>query len=280
MSTATAEDPHKKGGSLSDTPDPATTALLKELHDRDSKKRVIAAQDLGKLGESAPYEVPHALTAALLDKSDAVKSAALDSIQKVRPALYKPVSIIVLNRSGNVKTDQADVRRAVLQIGDLGENGGPAEPLLAWLLTQSFAAKEPNLDKHQTTVCQAVMQALRNSPPRDAVTFNLMAGLVGPAADPYALVRKDAMGTLHWLSTHYERDSKVKDELRKKSYQLYKSALNDPDPGCLIRAAQFLGEYGADAHDSLPALKRLKRSTNEQIRDAADAAVQKITAAK
>jgi hypothetical protein len=276
----TAADPPKGDKPATDTLSPAALGLLKDLHGRDPKKRVIAAQDLGKLGESAPYEVPHALTAALLDKSDAVKAAALDSLQKVRPALYKPVSVIVLNRSRDVKKDQADVRRAVLQVGDLGEDGGPAEPLLAWLLTQSFAAKEPNLAQHQTTVCQAVMHTLRKSPPRDGVTFNLMAGLVSPAADPYPPVRRDAMDTLHWLAVHYDRDPKVKDELRKKGYQLYKAALADPDPGCVVQAAGFLGEYEADAQDALPALKRLKLSTNEGVRDAANAAVQKITEAK
>ena len=280
--TALAQARRKK-----DAPDaglgPEVQALLKDLKGKDPKKRLIAAQDLGKLGEKAPFEVRQALCLALLDRNESLMKAALDSLQKIDPEFYRPLAIVLLNRSGNAREDQADVRRAVIEVGELRERGSAAEPVLVALLKQSFTAGEPLLDRparYDETVCEAVMEALRKIQPRDLGTFSHLAHLTSPSANQYAHVRVDALISLRYFAANYDRDESVKEEIRRKSYQLFKGALNDPDPECVSQAARFVGEYGPEAKDALPILKKLKFSNNEAVRGAANAAITRIEGGK
>jgi HEAT repeat protein len=262
---------------------PEVQALLKDLKGKDPKKRLIAAQDLGKLGEKAPFEVRRALCLVLLDRNEGLMKASLDSLRKIDPEFYKPLAVVMLNRSGDARDDQADVRRAVVEIGELRERGSAAEPILVALLKQSFAGGEPLLDRpgrYDETVCEAVMEALRKIQPRDLGTFSHLASLASPGVNQYPHVRLDALISLRYFAANYDRDEAVKEEIRRKSYQLYKTALNDPDPACVSQAARSIGEYGPDAKDALPILKKLKFSSNETVRAAAIAAIDKIEGGK
>ena len=262
---------------------PEVRGLLKDLKGKDPKKRLIAAQDLGKLGEKAPFEVRQSLCLALLDRNETLMKACLDSLRRIDPGFYRPLAIVLLNRSGNARDDQADVRRAAVEIGELRERGSAAEPILVALLKQSLTGNEPGLDRavsYDETVCEAVMEALRKIHPRDMGTFNQLAYLTSPSANKYPHVRLDAMVSLRYFAANYDRDEAVKEEIRRKSYQLYKAALNDPDPACVSQAARFVGEYGPEARDALPILKKLKFSTNEGVRDAANVAIDRIGAGR
>jgi HEAT repeat protein len=238
---------------------PDLAALIKGLRNKQSKIRIKAAEDIGKLGEeAAPAAKP--LCNAMMDGSAKVATAALDSLEKVRPDLYKPLSTLVLDST------PAKQLAAVKEIGLMGEKANPAMKLLLARLRTELSRPRSYNQRGLSEMSLAYFAAIRQIKPDDAETvklFRVMAGL----SDRDSYARLESLIFLEdWAG---EDESK-----RKEVLSLLNVGLDDAV--CQLNCIQTAGGYGVLAKDFVPKLKKLKLSSLEQIRDAAGVAADKI----
>ena len=112
-------------------PPSPTTALLKQLQDKDPLVRIQAARDLGKLGPMAKDAVP-ALTEALKDADEDVRSVAkrsLDAIQGTEPAPVGNPALVGIVKGLRSKSMPERIK-ATQQLAALGDKGREATPAL------------------------------------------------------------------------------------------------------------------------------------------------------
>jgi HEAT repeat protein len=241
--------------------------LVKGLKARQPAARVRALEAIGEMGEEG-VEASEAVILALGDGAPAVQQAALDALEKVNPALHKPVLTILVDRTDAAKA------RAIMQLGQLGAGAKPALPLLFRLyqaqagrlemgLHQPFritildALKE--IDPDDKRFAGLVLQAMSVTPA--AARLSGLEGLVDVAVRKRAIV----------IAQELVKDKKLEADRLVKPLV---SALNDPY--CSLQAISALADLGVEARDAIPALTALKRNPDQATRDAAAEALKKI----
>jgi HEAT repeat protein len=120
--------------------------LVKQLKDSDAVVRLKAAKALGKLGVKAKSAVP-ALTTLLKDKDADVRSVAKNAIDAIKGGSgtgdAKIDDVVKELKSKNAVTRM----KAVTKLGELGEEGKPAAPVLVELMLESWPrSREKFLD--------------------------------------------------------------------------------------------------------------------------------------
>ncbi|HBI45884.1 MAG TPA: hypothetical protein DDY78_23970 [Planctomycetales bacterium] len=194
----------------------------------------------------------------MMDGSQKVATAALDSLEKVRPDLYKPLSTLVLDAT------PAKQLAAIKEIGLMGEKAYPAMSLLLARLRGELA--KPAYRRGLSELALAYFAAIRQIKPDDAETIKLFKVMAG-VSDRDSYARLESLIFLEdWAG---EDESK-----RKEVLPLLNVGLDDGI--CQLNCIQTAGGYGVLAKDFVPKLKKLKLSSLEQIRDAAGAAADKI----
>jgi HEAT repeat protein len=243
-----------------DEASPELAALIKNLHDKQSKVRIKAAEDIGKLGEEgAP--AAKALCEAMMDRSPKVETAALDSLEKVRADLYKPLSTLVLDAT------PAKQLAAIKEIGLMGDKPGPAVNLLLTRLRSELAKPQYALrGRGLSEISLAYFAAFRQIKPDEPEAIKLFKVMAGVS-------ERDSYARLESL-TFLEEWAGEDESKRKEILSLLNAGLDDAV--CQLNCIQTVGGYGALAKDFVPKLKKLKLSSIEQIRDAAGAAADRI----
>lgn len=95
-----------------------TDALIKDLKAKEAKTRLKAAESLGDVPEDDKVTI--ALADAMFDTNAGVATAALKSLEKQRPDLYKPLSTMLLDKSSLIRI------KAAAELSGLGEKAKPA----------------------------------------------------------------------------------------------------------------------------------------------------------
>lgn len=113
--------------------------LKDDLKSKTAGVRASAYKAMGELGDKG-RSLRRTMCEGMLDKNDAVKTAAADALKQVDPDMAKLALGIYINR---------DIR-AVAEAGDLGEKGEPLTPLVFALATSySPMASAPGLTFEQ-----------------------------------------------------------------------------------------------------------------------------------
>jgi formylglycine-generating enzyme required for sulfatase activity len=97
--------------------------LQQKLKGGELSGRIAAVKALGKLGKAAA-PAARAVCEATLDASEELRSEALESLEKVAPALYPHVVTLLVDK------DRAKLRKAVFAIARLEAEGKPAAPVI------------------------------------------------------------------------------------------------------------------------------------------------------
>jgi HEAT repeat protein len=221
---------------------------------------------------------------AATDDSEEVRQAVLEALERIQPALVKPVTTLLVDQ--NVNNCQA----AAQQLALMGGLASPAIPVLIWHAKNAptrfnaypgagmIAADIAALAKIgatdpiavRTIIGHAVSPISKKDPPAFRGPF-LARGPV--YQERLAAVR--ALGEL----THPENRGGLRKEIvacllkvlvESEEEGLYHSS------GLTIPAIQSLSQYGADAKEAIPLLKKLKLHDNMQVRESAAAALEKI----
>lgn len=231
--------------------------VAKNLRSKDPKVRLKAAEECGSLGEAAAL-LSKELCDVVLDPNQQVALAAFTALESVRPDLYKPLALLLI--------DKADYNREVgaEKLGKLGVDGKPAAAILVNVLRQSVSAQYPQV----TRVDLQVYAALRKIGADDPDTIKAMKLLAGPA-NSSTRHRYQAIGFLaQWAGNEEER--------RTELLPLVKAGFDNADT--LIACITLAGAYGELSRELLPTLKKFKLSSDAAIREAATKAVAAIEA--
>jgi HEAT repeat protein len=256
--------------------DDLTTKLQKG---KTAKDKVTAAEAIGKMGDDGSKAAGQ-LCAALLDLTPSVRVAAIEAIEKVRPDLYKPLVVIITGTDAKATSkDQKKIIAAVNELGLLGEKATPTVPVLLTKLRAELAAgKVTDFTEmslyYRSSVSGACFEALEKIAPNDAETQKIILALAGPTTR-HAAARASAIKAAG-------RMGQADPSFRKKAVPVIAAGLSITDKANHIQleAIQALGQFGKDATDALPPLKKLKLSSDEKVREAATAAIDKIESDK
>ena len=104
----------------------ALAPLLKDLKDKDARKRLAAAEKLGEMGADAK-SASESLVEAMMDSAVPVRNGAAEALEKINPAIHKHVVTILIGQQKSV---------AITKIKDMGTDGLPALPVLVFAYQQ------------------------------------------------------------------------------------------------------------------------------------------------
>jgi HEAT repeat protein len=301
------EPPRPKEGRLSSAKkeepktDSALAPVLAALKSKDPHERLKAIEKLGRLGEDAKPALRPLCEVMVTDRVPAIRQSALGALEKVYPALYKPVVTLF------VEVDPSKHTGAIRAIAALGEEGRGAVPVLLAhikdaalkhplqapelssediealakvapdelavqsVITQMtlFTAQHPTSPTTEIglptrmTAVRVLGELAARSPER---AKNVTPGLVkatGVMTD--AEVRRLALTVLGTIAENHE-------ELRAQIAPALMILVRSGE----VQAIPALAKCGRAAEDALPLLKQLKLHPQTAVREAATDAVSRI----
>jgi hypothetical protein len=263
-------------------PDTATDSeldrLVRGLRAESPAERVRAATELGKLKERG-RPAARALCEAAVDPSEAVRQAALEALEKVRPDLYRHVLVLLVDAdpykntqaSGALQAMREDAQAAApMLLAHLRWHGGPPRATRDTI----FGVKQPRWD-----LARADIAALTKLDPTNPEFVKLLTDLSGPlpANTPFygAQLQSHAVAALGEIGKNHP-------EQRKRIIPALIAAVGEEDRGWVfdtqrrLAAIGALGSFGPDAKEAVPALKKLMLHPQDVIRHAASSALEKI----
>lgn len=238
--------------------------LLKDLKDKDAKKRVKAATDLATVTDDD--KAATALCEATNDPSSNVSKAALESLSKVRPDLYKHISTIVLDSNHRNRAE------AAASLGGLGAKAKPAVRSLA-IVAVTNSTFTGNV-KDSSDIRRVGYEATKAIVAIGVTDADVADALAKVAVSPHAASsRKVAYEAI----VAWAKESGNTDAL----FAVSKSWLGEADGKShtfAVAACKALADFGAPAMKEFgPTLEKLKISKEKTVRDAAVDALGKLS---
>ncbi len=240
--------------------------LLKNLKDKSATVRQKALEQIADMGADGA-EASEGLLAMLTDKSVADQRGALDALEKVNPALHKPVLTLLVDKDDNAK--QAAIKR----LGDMGAEGKPAVATLIRFYIWQAPYKVGTGGQRYGYV---ILTALKEIDPenKDYLDLLLTAAAVTPISFN-ARNREIFDSNIRVTAIRYILEAVKSGNMDgARAVKPLLSALDDKQ--CRVQAINALGALGAVAKDALPTLEKLKTDPVQTYRDAATEAVKKI----
>jgi hypothetical protein len=289
--------PPKESPARREEPSDRLKALVATLKSRKQEERLQACEQLESLGKAALPAV-RALCEATLDPSQKVARAALQALEKVHPDLHQSVLVLLVD-------DNADNHvRALAKLGQLGEAGNPAVPIILLHIRKHLEyLSDPNIGRTYTSaqLVASCMEVLPRIAPEDPDVVKALIGLTKAEITGDILIRRRDRRTdattirnyaLELLGTIAEAQPKHRKQIVPPLVTVFKEAVertNDPNNNHSVQTAitelslagDALVKCGADAKESLdkevlPLLKELKFHRSEQVRKTAEQLREKI----
>jgi HEAT repeat protein len=240
--------------------------LIKQLKSKKVADRVKAAEGLSKLGPEGK-EASSALVDALMEKYPVNKEDYLGALEKVNPAIYKPLVTLLVDKN------RIDRLKAVEDIGKLGAEGAPCTTALILLFDAERATAEklnaPSL------FCPEIVVALVGVAPQDKRTVQLVVKAIS-RADPNPKTRANALQAAKKMSIEPKTlVPALMSATADRNIVVLDGMINFNIP---IAAMQMLGALGKEAKAAIPTLNKLKLDSQAEIREAATEALKKIMA--
>ena len=235
--------------------------LVKDLKGGSLGVRTTALRELQVMGSDA-IEASDVLILATLDKSAAIQRDAIDALEKVNPALNKAVVTIMVDHDENAKINAID------GLSQMGEDASPAAPVLIRLYQRNLESRA----MYGRSILNALAQMTPGSKDVEKIVLDAV-GFVprGRPNDYYATPDGPLRLTAIGLTSRLIKEGHIE---ASKAVKPLVSAIRDVH--CSLAAIAALGELGPDAKEALPALKQLKVSPSNALREAASEAMDKI----
>jgi HEAT repeat protein len=233
------------------------TPLIKDLTDKDAKKRLAAAEKLGGIGADAKA-AREPLVEMMLDPTPAIRVGASDALEKIDAKLQKHLVTIVI---GQNKAE------AFAGIKEMGKEGKAAMPVLVYYYKLCQSGKG-NIIPVQFLETVA---AVGGDDKRVATIFNDAL----TAANSIQVIGI-ANASMAGGDTRYQACILVNATLMDPKQKTAALIIAIKDPRCAVLAINALGEIGSDAQAAIPTLKQLKQATSDAVRTAAADALGKI----
>jgi HEAT repeat protein len=249
---------------------PDLARLVRRLRSENATDRIQAANELASLGEAA-RPAARALCEAATD--DQVRQAAIEALEKIQPALAKPITTLLVDSQAH------NCIAAAEKLAAMGDSASPAIPVLIW-----HAKNAPIRFPYRENLPLDI-QALTKIGPTDPETVRAIIDHVqSPVTRKANLVRDQeervvalkALGAL----------SRNQGSLRREIVVCLEKALtecereNNPENyyhiDLCLATIRSIAEFGSDAKQAIPLLKRLKLDKDMQVRQAAASALEQI----
>jgi HEAT repeat protein len=245
--------------------------FFKALQSKKPAERIEAMEQLAKLGEKA-QGATFAVVLAMMDGTPAIREAAASCLEKVDPKLHKHVVTMLFDTS---ETKKAEAEEA---LGKLGERAEGAVPALKARWSQTLANAG---DSSLRLPDYAALIALVSIAPDDPQVANEVLRLL---ASPYrggfdGLVAENNRVFAFRLMDRIDVPAAKKVAALSAALSAATTSSLGDQKGQLTAIEQLV-KHGAEAKPALPVLMKLKLSNSEEVRKAAGAAVEKISAAK
>lgn len=217
---------------------------LKAINSKDVKTRIAAAE---KMAGMAGDDIDQALCEAAADPQPKVATAALASLDKVRPDLHPLVTTMIVDKVSENRT------KAAIAVYKLGDKGKPAVTLANSTLSAALARREN----------------------KNALAMVNAAAASGTAGDGFPVVlsgitldnKRDGPFRRACLA-HLVKWAKGDEKREKEVVGLHAKLLNEKD--MVVTALKSSGEMGAAAKEIMaPLAEKLKLSADKNIREAA-----------
>jgi hypothetical protein len=251
---------------------------------------------LASLGEAA-LPAARDLCEAALDPSQKVARAALQALEKVHPDLQRSVFVLLVD-------DNAENHvRAFAKLGQLGEAGNPAVPIILFII-RTHLEHLTNLDERwdytRAQLVASCMEVLPRIAPEDPEVVKVLIGLTKmDSPGGVQVMRKGGridqltfrQYAIELLGTIAESHPKHRKQIVPPLVAVLKEAVertNDADDykvqaatAEMSQVGNTLVKCGADAKESLekealPRLKELKFHRSELVRKTAEQLREKI----
>jgi len=233
----------------------ALIPIVKDLQAKEPEDRVRALYKIAAFGADANM-VGEYVIEAMRDNTLAVRKAADDTLAKINPKVSPHVVTILRGK---------DKREAITALGELGSEAAVTVPLLLRCNENVFlwGGGNPKAGKFYDDLLPVVAKIA----PKDKRFADTVLGYVSaPNTKRDRTLREKRLAGVAQLSTI---DAKSTEKIAALV-----TALNDGEAAVAVIKA--LEGYGADAKPALPALQKLKSSTDEAVRTAAITALAKI----
>jgi hypothetical protein len=279
--------------------------LVKEVKEqKEPAKRIQALGKIAAMGPKAADEAGEALVEAMMDKSAAVRTKAAEALDAVDPEVHRHVVTIFI---GQRKL------QAMNAIAEMGPKGKAALPVVLKVLASPIPVGYVESDWSPVPIADlylAALTAARKIAPEDKRVVRVILTLV--SQDPRARLQKNQksqparepdpgdfdaldpevdlqggrvprrrrpmppgpLGVAETIRLVALDNLDEMDVNAKEKVPALVAALKDPY--CLMAAMRALVRMEGDAKAALPALRRLKTSPFDSVRDAATKAVRKI----
>ncbi len=258
----------------SETVDLEVQAFARKLANESVIVRLNAIRNLAKQGAgAAKFAGP--LCNALLDTNAQVKTAAIQTIELIRPDLYEPLTQLMIDAT--LQNQIAGCNK----LSEMGEKALPAITLLLTLQRREFA-KGP---LRSNGVGEVV--AIERNGILTQVQILLIETINNIDQDNPAILEIYKQTATEWCLKGYDCTQIVapifawaEDEVERRKYMLpFLKAVVFSDksyPAYRLKCIAQVGEYGPLAKDFVPILRKLKLSPDAVMREAASKALDKI----
>jgi len=247
--------------------------FIKDLKSKDIKVRLKALEALEKKGEDAKDAAKSICEVIVRDPSPNVATAALTSLEKIRPDLYKHLSVLLLDESGRNRNN------ALEKLSEKKKEAEPTLPIILFKCRAELTVRFQGFHPGGTFSDYNIFSSESKGPYAHhyLLAYKTIAGSDDPEVvriyrELAGATNKDANSRWYGLKelVSWADDDEKR---RKEVYPFIKAGLSD---GPLLDCITFAGGYGPLSKELLPLLRRHKLSGQAAIRDAATKAVEQI----
>jgi len=240
--------------------------IVRLLKNNDLRIRKAAADELGKRGDAAKAAA-RPLCNTIFDPSPIVAKAALQAFDRVQPDLSKTVAKLVLEGYPATDAKAGEQAKGIEELGDMQQKAVPAIDVLLLWLKKGDRGDNSSAALQISKACLAAIKKIKIDDDEVIKAFKTL--VLSKTAQ--AAVRVEILNDLdEWAGT---------DQAKKKQVvPILKSGLNDT--ALQLASVKILSRYGPLAKETIPTLKKLKLSKNQEVRDAAEEALQQFDKGK
>jgi HEAT repeat len=254
-----AEEKHKETKDLLKKIEETVKGAAANLKDKNPAIRIKTANALAKLPSIPESKVAaEPLVEAMMDPMPEVRSAASEALAKIAPSIQPHVLTLLI---GN------DKRGAARQLQGLGKEAKFALPVLIHCYRSN--AEDGGLTGDQLPQIRAIwLDSLAGVAPDDKRVVRIVLDEVTNKKDRFHFAREKAISLL--------------DTVQANKTDKIKASMTVLDDRVLaVKAVIAIERIGPpEAAEAIPALKKLKLSTDDALRQAATSALTKIEATK
>lgn len=244
-----------------------TDALIKDLKAKEAKTRLKAAESLGSVPEDDKVTI--ALADAMFDSNTGVATAAVKSLEKQRPDLYKPLLTMMIDKALSART------KAAAELAGLGEKAKPAVRAMTGIakrdiqtyLAPTGSGGSPSKDSGLGVHIKANLKEIKKIGITDKEVAAVMSAIANTAEAPGRFTALEALA--EWAKR--EKEDAV-------FFAAVKPWFTDKQWHYQVAACNAVTDFGEPAKKEFgKTLESLKLSNIKAVRDAATEALDTLS---